>query len=575
MGSFLPPLLIAGLARHFGATRVNFVFDVEPEDEDLATIAALPDGTDLTRSVMSSREASLSALAGSMVVDHGGVLHKALGSRSELFDFGTLWVAPDDTVEPPAALRLDSNFYSVSEGGGGLLVLREWYRIKSSLLIGQDFGNWTAQGELSVHVPSMWERRKNLHGITLRTATLPMSYLAFPSGDGYGGMIPEILDNIQYMSNFTVDWLVPEDGKWGAPEADGSWNGMVGMVTRDEADLIATALAVTLERSEVVSYSNSLIKSIATLIIVDPSYIAPQSTMNLLSFLTVFSPSGWVGVLVVLAATYLAYFLLVRTKWGYPVARGVASSLAFTYKSFLKLGISFNTRPLSSKALLVTAMGYSIVVMAYYEGMLTSFMTVEQYSLKFSSFADSIKLGYRVTATEGTKHATDLEGAPPGTGRHEVYQTIKDDPEPYCKSTEACKEAMLDDPRLALAGTSLLFLGDRRFVSLDDLDDAKVDTVAFALQKNSEFLRLFNYDLVKLDHSGILDFVDRKWSDSRQPDDVCKGRTPEEARPLGKENMLLPGLILAGGGVLAILTFVLEVGCRKMSSTKRPYQFTL
>ncbi len=72
--------------------------------------------------------------------------------------------------DAPTGLRLDSNFYTVdlSAGWNGTfpLVVREWYRIKSTLyqIV---LGTWSEGTGGQVPEPDMWERRKDLHGISL------------------------------------------------------------------------------------------------------------------------------------------------------------------------------------------------------------------------------------------------------------------------------------------------------------------------------------------------------------------------------------------------------------------------
>ncbi len=77
-------------------------------------------------------------------------------------------------------------------------------------------------------------------------------------------MVPSILKAMQDMSNFSVVWTQPEDGNYGVPVGDGSgdWNGMVGMVHRKEADMVAAGLAVTLIRSEVISYTYAFLQQV-------------------------------------------------------------------------------------------------------------------------------------------------------------------------------------------------------------------------------------------------------------------------------------------------------------------------
>ena len=45
------------------------------------------------------------------------------------------------------------------------------------------------------------------------------------------------------------------DYNWGAKQEDGSWDGMVGMILRDEADIAVSSFFATKERGEVVDFS--------------------------------------------------------------------------------------------------------------------------------------------------------------------------------------------------------------------------------------------------------------------------------------------------------------------------------
>ena len=52
------------------------------------------------------------------------------------------------------------------------------------------------------------------------------------------GMLAEVFDNLQQIMNFTYSLTKPPDGQWGAIQEDNTtWNGMVGMLTRNEVDI--------------------------------------------------------------------------------------------------------------------------------------------------------------------------------------------------------------------------------------------------------------------------------------------------------------------------------------------------
>ncbi len=74
--------------------------------------------------------------------------------------------------------------------------------------------------------------------------------------------------------------------------------------------------------------------------------------------------------------------------------------------------------------------------------------------------------------------------------------------------------------------------------------DARIDPVAFALQKDSEFFELFNYYMIKLYHSGVLEYLRTKWFDDRKPQ-ACSCKT-EEVILASSPFQILRALLLHG-----------------------------
>ena len=58
--------------------------------------------------------------------------------------------------------------------------------------------------------------------------------------------------------NFSYDAVLSVDKKWGGEESDGTWNGMIGMLMRDEADVAVSDFYITESRSKVITFSSAL-----------------------------------------------------------------------------------------------------------------------------------------------------------------------------------------------------------------------------------------------------------------------------------------------------------------------------
>ena len=73
---------------------------------------------------------------------------------------------------------------------------------------------------------------------------------------GYEGDIWKVL---QQILGFDYTVVASVDGKFGAPTANGSFNGMTGMVERNEVDIAISSFFLTVERAQAVDFSNILV----------------------------------------------------------------------------------------------------------------------------------------------------------------------------------------------------------------------------------------------------------------------------------------------------------------------------
>ena len=309
----------------------------------------------------------------------------------------------------------------------------------------------------------------------------------------------------------------------------------------------------------------------------NPAHFGKAGEVNLTAFLSVFTPAAWLCLallLVLVIAAHLATELLSRSEEeeeaSGSVLGQVSSSVAFGYRALLQLDLSRREEVATGrrhhKILFLTVAAYALVAMAYYEGMLTSFMTARTPAPQLKTFADAVEFGYRVIVMDGSKHTTDLERAPAGSGRNLVYERLlKGNPGAYFSTFQAMAEALLEDPQVAAASSEFSF-PDKRLLPLGGLDDAGVDPVAFALQEDSELLGIVNYNMVRMYQSGMLSYLQQKWVESGEPGGSCGcDLGSEEALALGYSNLLFPALILSCGGLLAPLILLVEAMFAKWS----------
>ncbi|CAH1799514.1 unnamed protein product [Owenia fusiformis] len=104
---------------------------------------------------------------------------------------------------------------------------------------------------------------KELHGRNLRISTVLMEPWMMLKQDGvprvgndrYEGYIPDLLKELRFILGFDYQISQVSNGDWGEKTERGDWNGLVGELVRDEADLAAAPLKITNEREKVIDFT--------------------------------------------------------------------------------------------------------------------------------------------------------------------------------------------------------------------------------------------------------------------------------------------------------------------------------
>ncbi|XP_068204612.1 ionotropic receptor 21a-like [Palaemon carinicauda] len=138
-----------------------------------------------------------------------------------------------------------------------------WYIYRSRLYFQEQrrVGVWR-RNKLSSETNLFPDELSNLRGIKLMASTFKWEpnvfYSLMQNGsllDRYGVDI-EVSRTLAKFFNFSLEFIEPPAGQlWGDKQIDGSWNGMMGQLTRGEADFGIASIYVSLARAEAVHYT--------------------------------------------------------------------------------------------------------------------------------------------------------------------------------------------------------------------------------------------------------------------------------------------------------------------------------
>ncbi|XP_071545455.1 glutamate receptor-like [Panulirus ornatus] len=126
-----------------------------------------------------------------------------------------------------------------------------------------------------------------------------------PGERWFTGPVPKLVQYLAQAQNFSYVYMRPPDGSWGFKHVDGSWTGMVGMVSREEADIGVGPFGVSATRAEVVDFTGP--------IMIDYWRIMGgrgRPEVNPWGFLLPLAPLVWTVILTALVVVPVIMFLL-------------------------------------------------------------------------------------------------------------------------------------------------------------------------------------------------------------------------------------------------------------------------
>ena len=190
------------------------------------------------------------------------------------------------------------------------------------------------------------------------------------------------------------------------------------------------------------------------------------------------------------------------------------------------------------------------IIFSHYACDLTSRMTVTPDSLGISSFEDVERLGYTIMVESGSSKEEKLKNIQSFRKQLKIESSdVKLD------ENNKLYNLLNDKAKTLFLGVSSYFTFNDGVYALD-LKQPTTSLNSFGLQKDSEFTKIFSYHLRKMDESGLLHRLEKKWNQIVEKHKTDGGR---RATPLGYENVLFPFMGVILGAVLALSALLCEM----------------
>ncbi|XP_064635760.1 glutamate receptor ionotropic, kainate 3-like [Lineus longissimus] len=439
-------------------------------------------------------------------------------------------------------------------------------------------GNLTVPAELFPNTFSSLNKRE------LIVATREATPFIFRGADleppfvQFTGFCVDILDELAKQYNFSYKMVESIDGKWGAPNEDGSWNGLIGMVIRGEADMAIGPFTITHIRETVIDFTASYLQDGAGIIMKRPEDESKEFRMFRPFHWTIWSAIAGAVLMTGLGVGLINHFEpngRSRRKDGTFIKDlGIRGSIWTAYRILIHQGAMALPTRHSGRVVVAFYWFFTIITFATYTADLVAFLTVPYVpppirTLDELSQQDEIRpickegsnLYYLFKDAEGGAYKRVWEmmaGNPTVLGNEEGTKLVN----------ETGAWAFMTDY------TQLEYVYNRdceNYVLADEIFN--VAGYGFVLPKDSPINTVFSASIVAMQEAGVIQRWKKKWWSTQSGAECIVSTSSSTAQPLGLESCAGAFVVLAASTALSSLVLVIELVFRRCTKAcRRKYE---
>ncbi|XP_054889928.1 glutamate receptor 1a isoform X1 [Poeciliopsis prolifica] len=487
-------------------------------------------------------------------------------------------------------------------------------------------GYWN-EDEKYVSTASLSRVNNDTHGLLNRTyivttilespyVMLKNNHELLVGNDKYEGYIVELAAEIAKHVGYQYKLKIVSDGKYGAKDPETQkWNGMVGELVYDKADLAVAPLTITLVREEVIDFSKPFMSLGISIMIKKPT----KSKPGVFSFLDPLAYEIWMCIVFAYIGVSVVLFLVSRFspyEWHAedyeegaepqtptqaaasngvqpsqtPIQQnanqqspeqtnefGIFNSLWFSLGAFMQQGCDISPRSLSGRIVGGVWWFFTLIIISSYTANLAAFLTVERMVSPIESAEDLAKqteIAYGTLDAGSTKEFFKRSKI---AVFEKMWSYMKSaDPSVFVKTTdEGVMRVRKSKGKYAylLESTMNEYIEQRK-----PCDTMKVggnlDSKGYgiATPKRSLLRNPVNLAVLKLNEQGLLDKLKNKWWYGKGECGSGGGDSKDKTSALSLSNVAGVFYILIGGLGLAMLVALVEFCYKSRTESRRMKQ---
>ncbi|CAJ1055157.1 probable glutamate receptor isoform X2 [Xyrichtys novacula] len=207
----------------------------------------------------------------------------------------------------------------------------------------------------------------------------------------FEGYCIDLISELSKKLGFKYKVHLVKDNRYGAMDASGNWNGMIGEVVRGDADLAVAPLTLTAVREQFVDMTTPFMQTGISFILRRDA----ASEYSSFSLLSPFSSDMWAGILIAFLLTGVCMFLVGRispSEWSEPDKEQQNFTLLHSFwyitGALTLQGAGPHPKALSGRILSAIWWIFAVMLLACYFGNLNSILHSNHNHVSIETFED-------------------------------------------------------------------------------------------------------------------------------------------------------------------------------------------
>ncbi|KAI1288492.1 Glutamate receptor ionotropic, kainate 3 [Halotydeus destructor] len=378
----------------------------------------------------------------------------------------------------------------------------------------------------------------------------------------YEGYAVDLIEELSTLIGFRYEIKIANDNKNGAedPPGSGNWNGMVGELMRDEADVAVADLTITQSREKAVDFTLPFMNTGVSIL-----FTKPKVETSLFGFLSPFTIKVWVYLLLCTALISAIFFVVGRLspyEWSnpYPCREdepilknecSVKNSFWFTVGSLMQQGSDLAPGAMSTRVIASVWYFFVLILAASYTANLAAFLTIEDLRYPFTdaeelSQMSPAEISYGCTESGSTRSAF---AESPNPILKKLSENMETNPSWFVTNNKDGKDRVKQGVKkkfaLFMEGAAIEYAIEREcdLTQIGGLLDSK--GYGMATKRGSPLRYVLTNGILELQERGKLHILYERWWKQKRGGGLCSsGGGSAAAAPMALSNV---------GGVFVVL----------------------